>query len=54
MKKNDEEKLRVTMIVSLKETVTSMAKILKIIEVMTNNESWMAQQNVVYLQFPIR
>ena len=32
-KKNDEERLRVTMLVTLRETVTSIAKILRIVEV---------------------
>ena len=32
-KKNDEEKLRVTIVVSLKETVASIAKIFRIVEV---------------------
>ena len=32
-KKNDEERLRVTMLVSLQETVASIAKILRIVEV---------------------
>ena len=32
-KKNDEERLRVTMVVSLKETVASIAKIFRIVEV---------------------
>jgi len=32
-KKNDEERLRVTIVVSLKETVASIAKIFRIVEV---------------------
>lgn len=38
-KKNEDDRLRVTMVISLKETINSLAKILKIIEVRNKSKS---------------
>ena len=38
-KKNEEDRLRVTLVISLKDTMTSLTRILKIIEVKTFSPS---------------